>query len=70
MRGVGMTGKSGIVGGIVTVSRGKGALVTFSPLLAPEGNSVRGGFAARDLARRLGLDVLASEAAGGSADHP
>lgn len=60
---VGMPGKSGIGGGIVTVSPGKGALGTFSPLLDPAGNSVRGGLAARRLARLLGLDVLASEAA-------
>ncbi len=56
--------------GIVTVFPGKGALGTFSPLLDPEGNSVRGGLAARDLARRLGLDVLASEAADSGATRP
>lgn len=60
---IGMPGKSGIGGGIVTVSPGKGALATFSPLLDAAGNSVRGQLAARHLARRLGLDVLASEAA-------
>jgi glutaminase len=60
---VGMPGKSGIGGGLVTVSPGKGALGSFSPLLDAAGNSVRGGIAARHLARRLGLDLLASEAA-------
>ncbi|WP_457206408.1 glutaminase A [Nocardioides sp. P5_C9_2] len=60
---VGMPGKSGIGGGLVTVSPGKGALGTFSPLLDAAGNSVRGQLAARHLSRRLGLDVLASEAA-------
>lgn len=60
---VGMPGKSGIGGGIVTVSPGKGALGTFSPLLDATGNSVRGVRAARLLARTLGLDVLASAAA-------
>jgi glutaminase len=60
---VGMPGKSGISGGIVTVSPGKGALGTFSPLLDETGNSVRGQLAARLLARRLGLDLLASEEA-------
>jgi glutaminase len=60
---VGMPGKSGIGGGLVTVSPGKGALATFSPLLDAAGNSVRGQLAARYLARRLGLDLLASEAA-------
>jgi glutaminase len=59
---VGLPGKSGIGGGLVTVSPGKGALGTFSPLLDDVGNSVRGGVATRHLARRLGLDVLASEA--------
>ncbi len=57
---VGMPGKSGIGGGIVTVSPGKGALGTFSPLIDPTGNSVRGELAARHLTRRLGLDLLAS----------
>lgn len=60
---LGMPGKSGIGGGIVTVSPGKGALGTFSPLLDAAGNSVRGQLAARHLARRLGLDMLASEEA-------
>jgi glutaminase len=59
---VGMPGKSGIGGGMVTVSPGKGALGTFSPLLDPAGNSVRGTLVAGHLARRLGLDLLASEA--------
>jgi glutaminase len=62
---VGIPGKSGIGGGILTVSPGKGALGTFSPLLDPAGNSVRGELAARHLARTLGLDLLASEVVGG-----
>lgn len=57
---VGLPGKSGIGGGIVTVSPGKGALGTYSPRLDGEGNSVRGRLAARDLSARLGLDILAS----------
>lgn len=57
---VGMPGKSGIAGGIVTVSPGKGGMGTFSPLLDPAGNSVRGGLAASMLARTVGLDLLAS----------
>ncbi|WP_347353114.1 glutaminase A [Intrasporangium sp.] len=60
---VGVPGKSGIGGGIVTVSPGKGAFGTFSPLLDEAGNSVRGQLAARFLTRGLGLDILASEAA-------
>lgn len=58
---VGMPGKSGIGGGIVTISPGKGALGAFSPLLDPVGNSVRGSTVTRLLARSLGLDVLASD---------
>ncbi|MGZ4650063.1 MAG: DUF7144 family membrane protein [Kineosporiaceae bacterium] len=57
---VGVPGKSGIGGGIVAVSPGKGALGTYSPRLDPAGNSVRGQLAARALAGRLGLDLLAS----------
>ncbi|NLG20228.1 MAG: glutaminase A [Actinomycetales bacterium] len=58
---VGIPGKSGIGGGIVAVSPGKGALGSFSPPLDREGNSVRGQLAARALSRELGLDILASE---------
>ena len=57
---VGLPGKSGIGGGIVTVSPGKGGLGTFSPPLDEAGNSVRGQLAARFLSRRLGLDLFAS----------
>lgn len=57
---VGLPGKSGIGGGVVTVSPGKGALGTFSPPLDTAGNSVRGQLAARFLSRRLGLDLFAS----------
>lgn len=59
---VGLPGKSGIGGGIVTVSPGKGGLGTFSPPLDEAGNSVRGQLAARFLSRRLGLDLFASAA--------
>jgi glutaminase len=59
---VGMPGKSGVSGGIITVSPGKGGLGTFSPRLDPAGNSVRGQRAARYLSHALGLDVFASKA--------
>jgi glutaminase len=59
---VGIPGKSGIGGGIVTVAPGKGGLGTFSPRLDAAGNSVRGQLAARFLARELGLDLFASAA--------
>ena len=60
---VGVPGKSGIGGGIVVVSPGKGALATFAPPLDGFGNSVRGQLAARFLSRRLGLTLFASEPA-------
>jgi glutaminase len=58
---IGLPGKSGIGGGIVTVAPGKGGLGTFAPLLDESGNSVKGQLAAAFLSRRLGLDVFASE---------
>ncbi len=39
---VGLPGKSGVSGGLVTVSPGKGGVGTFSPPLDDAGNSVRG----------------------------
>jgi glutaminase len=57
---IGLPGKSGIGGGIVTVSPGKGALGTFSPPLDEAGNSVRGQMVARFLSQRLGLDLFIS----------
>ena len=58
---VGVPGKSGIGGGIIAVSPGKGGLGTFSPLLDRAGNSVRGQLAARHLSRTLGLSLFASK---------
>ncbi len=60
---VGLPGKSGIAGGIVTSAPGKGGLGTFAPPLDAAGNSVRGQLVARFLADRLGLDLFASEPA-------
>ena len=57
---VGLPGKSGIGGGIVTVSPGKGGLGTFAPRLDEAGNSVKGRLVARFLSSRLGLDLFAS----------
>ncbi len=57
---VGLPAKSGIGGGIVTVSPGKGALATFAPKLDAIGNSVKGQLVARLLSRELGLDLFAS----------
>jgi glutaminase len=61
MYDIGLPGKSGIGGGIVTVSPGKGALGTFAPLLDEAGNSVKGQLVARSLSRRLGLDLFVSQ---------
>ena len=61
---IGLPGKSGIGGGIVTVSPGKGGLGTFAPPLDGAGNSVKGQLAARFLSRRIGLDLFVSKAEG------
>ncbi len=58
---VGLPGKSGVGGGIVTVSPGKGGLGTYSPPLDEAGNSVRGQLVAEFLSQRLGLDIFASQ---------
>jgi glutaminase len=60
---VGMPGKSGVSGGIVTASPGKGGLGTFSPPLDAAGNSVRGQLVTKYLAERLGLNLFASQPA-------
>jgi glutaminase len=57
---IGLPGKSGIGGGIVTVSPGKGGLGTFAPRLDAAGNSVKGQLAAKFLSERLGMDLLVS----------
>jgi glutaminase len=59
---VGLPGKSGISGGIVTVSPGKGGLGTFAPLLDGAGNSVKGQLVAKFLSHRLGMDLFVSKA--------
>jgi glutaminase len=58
---IGLPGKSGIGGGIVTVSPGKGGLGTFAPPLDGAGNSVKGQLVAKYLSQRLGLDLLVSQ---------
>jgi glutaminase len=60
---VGLPGKSGIGGGVVTISPGKGGLGTFAPLLDEAGNSVKGRLVARFVSGRLGLDLFASRPA-------
>lgn len=58
---IGLPGKSGIGGGIVTVSPGKGALGTFAPRLDQAGNSVKGQLVAKFLSQRLGMDLFVSQ---------
>jgi glutaminase len=58
---VGLPGKSGVGGGIVTVSPGKGGLGTFSPPLDEAGNSVRGQLVTRYVSEKLGLNIFASK---------
>jgi glutaminase len=57
---VGLPGKSGVSGGLVTVSPGKGSVGTFSPPLDAAGNSVRGQRITRYLSEALGLNLFAS----------
>jgi glutaminase len=58
---VGLPGKSGISGGIVTVSPGKGGLGSFAPLLDRAGNSTKGQRVAKYLATQLGMNLFVSE---------
>lgn len=57
---VGLPGKSGVGGGIITVSPGKGGLCTFAPPLDQAGNSVKGQLATRFLSEKLGLNLFKS----------
>lgn len=58
---IGLPGKSGIGGGILAVSPGKGGLGTFAPPLDKAGNSVKGQLAARFLSQQLGMDLFVSK---------
>jgi glutaminase len=60
MYDIGLPGKSGVSGGMITVAPGKGGLATYSPPLDGAGNSVRGQLTATFLSERLGLHLLAS----------
>ncbi|WP_404472714.1 glutaminase A [Microbacterium aerolatum] len=57
---IGLPAKSGVSGGIVAVSPGKGAAGAFSPRLDSAGNSVRAQLAIGHLSRSLGLNLFAS----------
>jgi glutaminase len=57
---VGLPGKSGVSGGLVTVSPGKGGVGTYSPPLDEAGNSVRGQRMTAFLSDALGLNLFSS----------
>ena len=57
---VGLPGKSGVGGGMITVSPGKGGLGTFAPPLDAAGNSVKGQLVAKYLSDRLGMNLFTS----------
>jgi glutaminase len=58
---VGLPGKSGVGGGIVTISPGKGGLGVFSPPLDEAGNSERAQRVTKYLSEHLGLNLFASQ---------
>src|SRR5271165_2463452 len=58
---IGLPGKSGIRGGIVTRSPGKGGLGTFAPPLDAAGKRVKGQLVAKFLSQRLGMDLFVSK---------
>jgi len=60
---IGLPGKSGVSGGMITVAPGKGGLASFSPPLDAAGNSVRGQKTAVFLSAALGLNLFASQPA-------
>ncbi|MGH2614547.1 MAG: glutaminase A [Thermomicrobiales bacterium] len=60
---IGLPGKSGVSGGIITVAPGKGGLGAFAPPLDGAGNSVKGQLAAMFLSEHLGLNLFASKPA-------
>ncbi|MCU0984080.1 MAG: glutaminase A [Acetobacteraceae bacterium] len=58
---IGLPGKSGVGGGIVTIAPGKGGLGVFAPPLDAAGNSVKGQRVTAFLSERLGLNLFASK---------
>ena len=57
---IGLPAKSGVSGGIVTISPGKGGMGVFAPPLDDAGNSVKGQRVSKFLSERLGLNLFAS----------
>jgi glutaminase len=60
---IGLPGKSGVSGGVVTIAPGKGGLGIFAPPLDAAGNSIKGQRATKYLSERLGLNLFASRPA-------
>lgn len=58
---IGLPGKSGVGGGIFTVTPGKGGLGVFAPPLDSAGNSVKGQKVTKYLSERLGLNLFLSK---------
>ena len=54
----GLAAKSGVGGGIMAVQPGRLAIAVFSPLLDPQGNSVRGVAVCQEMAAELGLHLF------------
>lgn len=61
---VGLPGKSGVGGGVLSVAPGKLAIAAFSPPLDPVGNSVRGMAAVAQVAQALDLSLYKVPGAG------
>jgi glutaminase len=58
---IGLPGKSGVAGGLVTVAPGKAGIAAYAPRLDSAGNSVRGQIATAYLSRALGFNIFASD---------
>jgi len=58
---IGLPGKSGVAGGLITVAPGKVGVGAYAPRLDRAGNSVRGQIATAHLSRSLALDIFASD---------
>lgn len=59
----GLPGKSGVSGGLVTVSPNKGGLGIFAPPLDESGNSVKAQLVVKFLSEQLGLNLFSSQPA-------
>ena len=58
---VGLPGKSGVGGGILTIAPGKASIAVWSPGLDPNGNSHLGRIALEKLTRRMGWSIFGAD---------